>query len=48
MTWIRKKYTRTFVMDAQTANDNAALTISLVAAKNANDPTATISIADVA
>ena len=48
MTWIRKKYTRTFVLDAPTADDNAALTISLIGAKNANDPAATITLADVA
>lgn len=48
MTWIRKKYVRTFVLDAQTANDNAALTVSLIGAKNANDPASTISIVDVA
>lgn len=38
MTWIRKKYTKTFVLDADTAEDNTGATISLIGARNNQTP----------
>lgn len=46
MTWIRKKYTRTFTLDALTAADNAFATISLIGGKNNQDPTNTVTLFD--
>lgn len=33
-TWIRKKYTKTFVMDANTADSFASYTVSLIGGAN--------------
>jgi len=46
MTWIRKKYTKTFVIDALTADDQAGFTVSLIGGKNAQNPGGTITLAD--
>ncbi len=47
MTWIRKKYTKTFTMDARTADSAAGYTISLIGAKNNQNPNFTITLNDV-
>jgi len=47
MTWIRKKYTRTFTLDALTADDNAAATVSIIGGKNNQNPAGTITLFDV-
>jgi len=46
MTWIRKKYTRTFTLDALTAAESAQATISLIGGKNNQDPTNTVTLFD--
>lgn len=47
MTWIRKKYTKTFTLDAPTADDNISATISIIGAKNNQTPNSTITLFDV-
>lgn len=47
MTWIRKKYTKTFVLDARTADDNVSATISLIGGKNNQSPGSTVTLFDV-
>ncbi len=47
MTWIRKKYTKTFLLRT-TASDNAAgYTISLIGGRNNENGTFTITMFDV-
>ncbi len=47
MTWIRKKYTRVFTMDAEAGSDSWNATVSLIAGKNANAPADTVTLTDV-
>ncbi len=47
MTWIRKKYTKTFFLDALTADDAAGFTVSLIGGKNNQSPGLTITLTDV-
>ncbi len=46
MTWIRKKYTRTFTLDALTADEDATATVSLIGGKNNQNPNGTITLID--
>jgi len=46
MTWIRKKYTRTFTLDALTADESAQATISIIGGKNNQNPAGTITLFD--
>ncbi len=47
MSWIRKKYTKTFVLDANTADDNTSATVSIIGGKNNQTPNSTITLFDV-
>jgi len=38
MTWIRKKYTKTFLIDAETGKESGGYTISLIGTKNQQNP----------
>ena len=46
-TWVRKKYTKTFVMDANTADQFASWTVSLIGGRNKQNPKETSTIYDV-
>lgn len=46
-TWIRKKYTKTFVMDARTADSFASYTVSIIGGPNVQNPTETITLKSV-
>lgn len=47
MTWIRKKYTKTFFVDANTADDAAGWTVSLIGGRNNQNSPFTITLFDV-
>ncbi len=47
MTWIRKKYTKVFTMEANAGTDAYQQTISLIGGRNATQPGSTITLADV-
>ena len=46
MTYVKKKYTKTFVLTAAETTDQAGYTISLIGGKNAQNPSFTISLFD--
>lgn len=46
-TWIRKKYTKVFLMQVEAGSDVFETTISLIGSKNSSAPGDTITIADV-
>ena len=47
MTWIRKKYTKTYLIEADENNELGGYTISLIGGRNAQAPTATITLFDM-
>ena len=47
MTWIRKKYTRVFTMDAEAGSDVWEQTVSLIGGRNATAPADTVTLTDV-
>ncbi len=47
MTWVRKKYTKTFTLEAPGNSDRAVATISLIGGKNNQDPLSTVTLTDV-
>ncbi len=47
MTWIRKKYTKTFTFEAATADDSVSATISIIGGRNNQTPNSTITLFDV-
>lgn len=46
-TWIRKKYTKTFLIEAEQGADSSGWTVSLIGGKNNQTPALTITLADV-
>ena len=47
MTWIRKKYTRVFTIDAEAGSDVWEQTVSLIGGRNATTPADTVTLTDV-
>jgi len=47
MTWIRKKYTKTYLVEADQNTELGGYTISLIGGRNAQAPTATITLFDM-
>ena len=47
MTWIRKKYTRVFTIDAEAGSDVWEQTVSLIGGRNSTGPADTITLTDV-
>ena len=46
LTYVRKRYCKTFTLDCDTGNDRTAVTISHIGAKNFTDPVNTITLSD--
>ncbi len=47
MTWVRKKYTKTFSLESPAGADRAAVTVSIIGGKNNQDPNSTCTLFNV-